>query len=123
LIFLVWSQCLFRDFLRRSVSRHACFADRLRINFSQNLQIIKGHVLDEQGTGLAGVTVRVENTSEDFRFAAAVASFGMHLRNSPFKGTSSVEKIIEMAENAKGTDKEGYRSEFIQLVKISEILE
>jgi Ca-activated chloride channel homolog len=57
------------------------------------------------------------NTSENFRFSAAVASFGMLLRNSEFKGNSSVDTILEMAKDSKGSDEEGYRSEFIQLVK------
>lgn len=58
-----------------------------------------------------------KNTSDDFRFSAAVASFGMLLRGSEFMGDSSVENIIEWAKNAKGNDEEGYRAEFIQLVK------
>ncbi|WP_346859984.1 von Willebrand factor type A domain-containing protein [uncultured Draconibacterium sp.] len=59
----------------------------------------------------------IKNTSDDFRFSAAVASFGMVLRDSEFKGTSSLSSILDLARDAKGTDEEGYRSEFIQLVK------
>lgn len=55
--------------------------------------------------------------SESFRFSAAVAEFGMLLRGSEFKGETSVDQILELARNAKGTDEEGYRAEFIQLVK------
>jgi Ca-activated chloride channel family protein len=58
-----------------------------------------------------------KNTTDDFRFSAAVASFGMVLRDSEFKGTSSLITILDLARNAKGADEEGYRSEFIQLVK------
>jgi len=57
------------------------------------------------------------NTSNDFRFSAAVASFGMLLRGSEFMGNTSVDSILELAKSAKGEDDEGYRSEFIQLVK------
>ncbi len=56
-------------------------------------------------------------TSTNFRFAAAVAEFGMMLRNSSFKQQASYKEVISMAENAVGTDKEGYRKEFLQLVK------
>lgn len=56
-------------------------------------------------------------TSANFRFAAAVAEFGMMLRNSSFKQQASYKEVISMAENALGTDKEGYRKEFLQLVK------
>ncbi len=61
-------------------------------------------------------------TSDNFRFSAAVAGFGMLLRNSEFKGSCSYKKLIEMAQNAKGKDAEGYRSEFIRLVKLAEQL-
>ena len=53
----------------------------------------------------------------DFRFAAAVASFGMILRDSPHKGQSPLEAVVETAGNSKGTDKNGYREEFVQLVR------
>jgi Ca-activated chloride channel family protein len=57
------------------------------------------------------------NTSENFRFSAAVASFGMLLRNSEFKQASSYQQVTELARGAKGTDKNGYRQEFINLVQ------
>ncbi len=56
-------------------------------------------------------------TSTDFKFAAAVASFGMVLRESEFKGNSSFGQILELAGESKGHDESGYRSEFIELVK------
>lgn len=59
-----------------------------------------------------------KNTSDNFRFSAAVASFGMLLRNSDFKGETSVDSIVKLAKHAKGEDENGYRSEFIQLVKM-----
>lgn len=55
--------------------------------------------------------------STDFRFAASVASFGMILRDSPHKGQSNFDAVIEMAERGRGADKSGYRDEFIQLVR------
>jgi Ca-activated chloride channel family protein len=56
-------------------------------------------------------------TSANFRFAAAVAEFGMLLRNSSFKQQASYKEVISMATNAIGADKEGYRKEFLQLVQ------
>ena len=58
-----------------------------------------------------------KNTSGDFRFSAAVASFGMLLRNSKFKGDTTIATVLDLAGNAKGSDENGYRSEFIQLVQ------
>jgi Ca-activated chloride channel homolog len=57
--------------------------------------------------------------SENLKFAAAVASYGMTLRNSPFKGNSSYSSVIELANQAKGADLDGYRAEFIRLVESS----
>ena len=59
----------------------------------------------------------MKNTSDNFRFSAAVAGFGMLLRGSEFMGNVTISTILDLARNAKGTDEEGYRSEFIQLVK------
>jgi Ca-activated chloride channel family protein len=58
-----------------------------------------------------------ENASEDFKYAASVALFGMQLRNSEFINSFETNDVIKMAEAGKGTDKDGYRSEFIRLVK------
>jgi Ca-activated chloride channel family protein len=57
------------------------------------------------------------DASEDFRFAAAVASFAMLLRESPNKGESSFALVQELAEAAKKHDPGGYRTEFLELVK------
>jgi Ca-activated chloride channel homolog len=57
------------------------------------------------------------NTSDNFRFSAAVASFGMLLRNSDFKQNANFPQVISLAKSAKGTDANGYRQEFINLVQ------
>ena len=60
---------------------------------------------------------RDQRLSDDFGFATAVAEFGMLLRNSEFKGTSSGSSVLEMARAHRGEDRDGYRAEFIQLVR------
>ncbi|UYQ92276.1 von Willebrand factor type A domain-containing protein [Chitinophaga horti] len=65
---------------------------------------------------------RIDAAPADFRMAAAVAEFGMLLRNSEFKGKSSYEHVLQLATTAKGEDTEGYRAEFIQLVKKAALL-
>ncbi|TND07430.1 MAG: hypothetical protein FD123_3280 [Bacteroidetes bacterium] len=60
--------------------------------------------------------------SENFRFAAAVAQFGMLLRDSEHKGTATFENTLALARSAKGRDDEGYRSEFIRLAEKAELL-
>jgi Ca-activated chloride channel family protein len=61
--------------------------------------------------------VAIAKTTDNFRFAAAVAQFGMLLRHSEFKSNSSFNGVLKLAKNAKGNDEEGYRSEFIRLVE------
>jgi len=62
------------------------------------------------------------NTSTNFRFAAAVAEFGMLLRNSEFKQSASYNNAWQLAKNALGSDEEGYRSEFLKLLKNAQSL-
>ncbi len=57
------------------------------------------------------------NASEDFKFAAAVAGFGMLLRDSPDKGNLTYPGVLELGEASKGADRSGYRAEFLELVK------
>jgi Ca-activated chloride channel family protein len=58
--------------------------------------------------------------SQDFKFAAAVALFGLQLRKSQFTNKSTVEDVIKLAESGLSNDKEGYRAEFLRLVKAYE---
>ena len=64
-----------------------------------------------------GYINEIDDTSVNLRFAAAVSEFGMILRNSEFKGNSTLEGAISLARAARGDDEEGYRSEFIRLVE------
>ena len=66
---------------------------------------------------------RFNNASTDFKFAAAVAEFGMLLRDSEFKGSSSYGAVLELAGEAKGADAEDYRSEFLNLVRKAQELQ
>ena len=68
---------------------------------------IKGKILD------------LGETSDNFRFSAAVAEFGMILRASDFNVDGSIAHVVDLAKNAKGEDEEGYRAEFLKLVKTS----
>jgi len=63
-----------------------------------------------------------DKTSDNFRLSASVAEFGLLLRQSTFKGNASFEHIIATAKSARGEDEEGYRAEFIKLVKMAQLL-
>lgn len=77
-------------------------------------KLIEHPVMDEQ--------ISIGKTSDNFRFAASVAEFGLLLRNSEFKSASSFSNVLSLARKAKGNDEEGYRSEFIRLVQNAESL-
>lgn len=59
----------------------------------------------------------VEAASNNFRFSAAVALFGMLLKNSQYKGAATYQTALQLAEGAKGKDKNQYRKELIGLIK------
>ena len=63
-----------------------------------------------------------DNTSENFRWSAAVAEFGMLIRESKFSQDADLASVIDLAKGARGKDEEGYRSEFIRLVESSRFL-
>lgn len=59
----------------------------------------------------------------DYRFAAAVASFGLMLRGSNYRGTLTWDDVLEMAETAQGDDKHGFRREFCELIRTAKLLQ
>jgi Ca-activated chloride channel family protein len=59
----------------------------------------------------------IEKTSDDFRFSAAVAWFGLKLRDSKLIGNKSSEEIIKLAKSAMSDDPEGYKAEFVRLAE------
>ena len=61
--------------------------------------------------------VRLENTSDNFRWSAAVAGFGMILRESEYANGFTFDQVLQLAQGARGKDHEGYRIEFINMVK------
>ena len=67
--------------------------------------------------------VSLDRSSDDFRFASAVAMFGMVLRESDFAGTTTLEQVEALARAARGDDRDGYRSEFLRLVETYRLLD
>ncbi len=63
--------------------------------------------------------LELARTSDDFRFAAAVAAWGMLLRDSEFKGSATWVSTAELAGGALGHDEHGYRAEFVRLLDAS----
>jgi len=71
---------------------------------------------------IANKSIKLSSTSENFRFASSVAMFGMLLRKSEFNVSGTFDQVVQQAEKSKSTDQDGYRSEFIRLVKTAQIL-
>lgn len=71
---------------------------------------------------IANEQVSFDKASENLRFAASVAEWGLILRNSEYKGEAALEQVLSLARGAKGEDAAGYRAEFIQLVETSALL-
>ncbi|WP_028891061.1 VWA domain-containing protein [Tenacibaculum sp. 47A_GOM-205m] len=55
--------------------------------------------------------------TNDMNFISAVALFGMQLSKSKFKNKSKIEDVLKLVEGELGEDKDGYRSEFVRLIK------
>jgi Ca-activated chloride channel family protein len=60
-----------------------------------------------------------EETSDNFRFSAAVAEYGLLLKDSAYKGNANWSQVINLARNAQGEDNDGYRKEFITLAELA----
>ena len=76
---------------------------------SETSRLFSQAVLDP-GPGVRG--------SEGFRFSAAVAGFGMLLRDSEHRGSLTLAEVIRLAERSRGSDPEGYRAEFVRLARL-----
>ncbi len=74
----------------------------------------------EESTPIPFKLTNLSQTDDDYRFAAAVAQWGMLLRDSKYKAKSSYKQVIDLAKNATEKDEEGCRKEFIRLVELSE---
>jgi Ca-activated chloride channel family protein len=67
--------------------------------------------------------IRPMEMGSNLAFASAVAEFGMLLRHSEYKGSSSYDEVLQRAKASKGSDDEGYRAEFIRLVEKAQLLD
>ncbi|MCT4123207.1 vWA domain-containing protein [Elizabethkingia anophelis] len=62
--------------------------------------------------------IALNNTSDDFRFAADVAWFGMKLRDSQYLKDKETKSILNLGKSATKNDPDGYRNEFLKLVEL-----
>lgn len=67
--------------------------------------------------------LRLDQSSDNFRWSASVAGFSLLLRGSKYKGGATYRKMRLLAESAKGADPYGYRAEFLDLIDRAESLD
>ena len=63
-----------------------------------------------------------KNATDNFKWAAAIAEFGMILRDSEYVAMDSYAQVLALADASKGNDEFGYRAEFIRLIQSAELL-
>ena len=102
------------------------YSDKPSANNQKDLLTVKFRYKEPDGDKskliehiISAKELRNNNASADFKFASAVAMFGMKLRKSEYIEESSFQNIIQLAEEGKTKDEEGYKAEFIRLVKAS----
>lgn len=69
---------------------------------------------------IPNTTLRLEQASADFKFAAAVAWFGLKLRDSKLIPDKATEHIVKLASEGLATDPDGYRAELVRLAGMVE---
>jgi Ca-activated chloride channel family protein len=93
---------------------------------ADELMTVKLRYKDPDGDTSRLLTVAVKDSaavdSADVRFAAAVAAFGMLLRDSEYKGTATFADVLELARQGQGRDPGGFRAEFIHMVETAQQL-
>jgi Ca-activated chloride channel homolog len=92
-------------------------------NFDSELATVKLRYKEPDGNqskllsiGVLDNVTAIEVASEDLRFAAAVAQFGLVLRDSRYKGDSNFASIASLASGALGSDVKERRAEFLDLI-------
>ena len=78
--------------------------------------------LSEHAVRAASARPTMAAVPDDQRFAVAVAAFGQRLRGEPQLADYSYADIASLANSARGADNEGYRAEFVKLVRMTESL-
>ncbi len=95
-------------------------------NESKNMMTVKVRYKKPDGDTSMLITERISNNelkaSNNIRFASSVAEFGMLLRESEFKGTSTFADVYRRAKESSSKDEFGYRADFIKMVELSEML-
>jgi Ca-activated chloride channel family protein len=104
--------------------KYSVMAEPSSKNYSEELATIKfrykkpdGDKSIEIGAIIANKVTELQSASEDFKFCASVAWFGLKLRDSKLVVNKSNDALLELANQGLTNDFEGYRAEFIRLIE------
>ncbi|WP_047789110.1 vWA domain-containing protein [Tenacibaculum mesophilum] len=90
-------------------------------SFNNELLTVKFRYKLPKGTKSIELVKTVKNEvlapTNDMKFISAVALFGMQLSKSKFKNKTKIEDVLSLTEGEIGEDKDGYKAEFVRLVK------
>jgi Ca-activated chloride channel family protein len=98
---------------------------RIALRESEEMLFIKLRYKDPNGSRSRLLSTAVRDVdanfdvapSSDFTFAASVAAFGMVLRDSKYRGAADLAAVLRWARDSVGSDREGYRGEFVRMVE------
>ncbi len=98
---------------------------RLALRESEEMLFVKLRYKDPNGSRSRLLSIAVRDVdanfdvapSSDFTFAASVAAFGMVLRDSKYRGAADLAAVLRWARDSVGSDREGYRGEFVRMVE------
>ncbi|MBD8082738.1 vWA domain-containing protein [Chryseobacterium caseinilyticum] len=93
-------------------------------NFSDELATVKFRYKKPDGDTSSEIVQIVKNSNEnlssasdDFKFASAVAWFGLVLRNSDLIKNKDLKEVEKLGKKGRGNDEDGYRAEYVRLVE------
>ena len=102
-------------------TRQLKYQDRVTTGSDDLMTVKIRHKMPEGSESILSeypVSAEITEMTEDFKFASAVAMFGMILNDSEYKGTTTLDYVIELARQGIGNDPYGIRNEFLQLVDL-----
>ena len=103
--------------LAKEAASGECFTLKLRYKEPD------GDVSTKLGFAVTDAGLSYAQADADFKFSAAVAGFGMLLRDSQHKGSVTHDAVLELAREGQGQDRHGYRQAFLELVKKAKAIE
>ena len=108
------------EMLERSTTQAAQDSDELafvRLRYKEPTSNTSKEI--GQAISAASLQQNFDAASENIRFAAAVSGFAQLLRHSDYRGEMSYPDVLRIAQSARHNDEQGYRSEFLSLVKLA----